>query len=708
MKLVRAGAFLLCVVSFLAAKSDILSLDLEDLSTIEVDETATLTQTALRNTPATVTVITHEDILQSGARDLDELLEIYVPSFTYMHKVFGSQMGLRGIISDRNNKILLLVNNRKMNIRALDGGALTERWFSTLGDIKRIKVITGPGSAIYGAGAIAGVISIETFNGKNIDGLYVSGAMGSNEDFTNIELSYGEKIDADLSYYIFYGADKDNGAMQQEAPMKFAFDYVGVNADEPYPYYTTNDNGAYKNELRHKLHFQLDGEHFTFWTRITKSSLATPAEQQMFQYLLTYSPFYYQDTGVKNQQITLFGQYRQNIGENIRLKYELSYLRSDVYSHSWGTADDLREKFWGEDNLMAKVQLNYDITNAQKLAIGSEYDYNWFGRPSDLNSADYSHYGAVLPDGTKWESDMLSFFGEYQLNFSKNFHMFAGGRADKHTYTEWMYSPRLAFVYDYGVSDVFKLCYGRSVRHSDDADLYKQHITNGSDGDVEKIDTVEFIYAKYLDDSSLHLSVFFNDHDIVAYNRASYLHETIGNVKSYGAEVEYEYKNRNWMFYISHSYTKMDSFRLFVDTAVQNISASVYGYGNDFANWNTHMTKMRLNYDLSKKLKWTNSLVVLWGMDGAVDMADYNKDVLGGVYYLPYYDEGHTGAFEQSIYLNTGLVWNMDEQTVLSIYGYNLAGILDEDYNKRNFFQTTSQYRNSAPSISVKLKYHFK
>ena len=127
-------------------------LNLEDLTEIEVKSTdATLTQIAVTDVPASMTVITHEDIVQSGARNLDELLEIYVPSFMYMDMVYGGQMGFRGIISDRNNKILLLVNKRVMNLKTSDGGAVTERWFSMLDDIKKVTVITGPGSPIYGA-----------------------------------------------------------------------------------------------------------------------------------------------------------------------------------------------------------------------------------------------------------------------------------------------------------------------------------------------------------------------------------------------------------------------------------------------------------------------------------------------------------------------------------------------------------------------------
>jgi hypothetical protein len=58
-----------------------------------------------------------------------------------MKKSQGNMMGIRGILSDRNNKMLMLVNGRNMNIKARDGGALSERHLSMLGDIRRISVV---------------------------------------------------------------------------------------------------------------------------------------------------------------------------------------------------------------------------------------------------------------------------------------------------------------------------------------------------------------------------------------------------------------------------------------------------------------------------------------------------------------------------------------------------------------------------------------
>jgi hypothetical protein len=91
-------------------------------------------------------------------------------------------------------------------------------------------------------------------------------------------------------------------------------------------------------------------------------------------------------------------------------------------------------------------------------------------------------------------------------------------------------------------------------------------------------------------------------------------------------------------------------------------------------------------------------------------MADYNKDLnlpIEKRYILGYYDEGHTRAFEESIYLNSALLWKYNKTTTITLNAYNILGLFDQDYNKRNFFNQESQYRDAAPSVAIGLKHKF-
>ncbi len=69
----------------------IFDLSIEELMTIEIPSSATLTGAKPRLVPAAVTMITEEQIQASGARSLNELLDIYVPNF-HGYEAFGSRI----------------------------------------------------------------------------------------------------------------------------------------------------------------------------------------------------------------------------------------------------------------------------------------------------------------------------------------------------------------------------------------------------------------------------------------------------------------------------------------------------------------------------------------------------------------------------------------------------------------------------------------
>jgi iron complex outermembrane receptor protein len=716
-------ATLSCHGVSMAAGSDLLTLDLEDLSQVPIlDSSATLTETDPALIPASITIITHEDILRSGARDLDELLEIYVPGLAYMYKAQGNQLGMRGIISDRNNKILLNLNGRNMNIEGSDGGAVSERWFSTLGDIRQITVVDGPGSAVYGPGAITGVINIETFDGNSFQGTETTWAAGAGEEFIMAEVRHGLKLNDEFGLFLYFGADKYNGA--ENAPHKVAYDLINqpwnhgnnilIEADKDFPFPTTADHGSFQDMARYKFHAQLDGENFSAWTRYTRSGLAIP----------TFQNFYWnanlddvRNTGAANQQWTFFGRYTQDINDRLRIDYTLSYLLSDM-AVEIGTGAGYRS--WREDDTTLRIIGHYTPNQNHSLALGTEYVYNTFGKKGRLaNTHQSTEWGkdiiidpdqesriGILPANTYWYSHMLSFFGEYQWHMNEQWTAFAGMRMDRHRFTPWMFSPRVALIYQPDMSHAWKFNYDHSVRHADDADLYMQRKLYDNDGDIEKIDHFELIHTHQIsEDLDVEIAAYYKQHDVVAYNESKRLSEYIGTLNLWGLEAQLHYSTKNFNLALSHSYAKQLDFDIISGLSVQNISASPYGYGHDLANWHNNISKFRFDYHLTDRLEWTNSLRIYWGMPGAIDMADYNLDH-GRSQKLPIHDDS-TRAFEESLFLNTGLIYKAGNRLSLGFHAYNLLGLIDDDYNKRNYFQRTSHYRDTEPSVALSINYRF-
>jgi outer membrane receptor for ferrienterochelin and colicin len=131
-----------------------------------------------RESPSIVSLITEEEIKRSGARDLIDVLRL-VPGFDFGVDVEGVVgLGLRGNWA-HEGKILVLLDGQETNEILFATTQLGNHY--PIEQIKRIEIIRGPGSAIYGGFAEYGVINIITKKGEDINGLMVSGTYGRYE-----------------------------------------------------------------------------------------------------------------------------------------------------------------------------------------------------------------------------------------------------------------------------------------------------------------------------------------------------------------------------------------------------------------------------------------------------------------------------------------------------------------------------------------------
>ena len=140
---------------------------------------ATGSKQPIAKAPAVATVITSENIKEIGATDLDEVLET-VPGLHVARAPGGynSIYTIRGIYSSFNSQVLFLLNGIPLTNLYL--GDRNQVWAGMpVQSIARIEIIRGPGSAIYGADAFAGVINIITKTKDDIRGTEIGGGAGS-------------------------------------------------------------------------------------------------------------------------------------------------------------------------------------------------------------------------------------------------------------------------------------------------------------------------------------------------------------------------------------------------------------------------------------------------------------------------------------------------------------------------------------------------
>lgn len=166
--------------------SDIEQVSLEDL--LETDTTVASTHSVqLRASPGVVTVITHDEIVRLGARDLLDLLPL-VPGFDVgvdVTSVVG--MSFRGNWA-HEGKVLLMVDGVEMNETLYLTNPLGGHY--PLHNVERVEILRGPGSARYGGFAELAVINIITRTGASRPGVAVEGfyAQGATP-FTNQALN---------------------------------------------------------------------------------------------------------------------------------------------------------------------------------------------------------------------------------------------------------------------------------------------------------------------------------------------------------------------------------------------------------------------------------------------------------------------------------------------------------------------------------------
>lgn len=145
--------------AFANGEEEELALAYGDRETVSI---ATGTRQQLRRAPAVASVITAEDIAAMGAVDLDEVMETVPGVHVARNPVCNAAVyAIRGIYNFNNQQVLMLQNGVPMTTMFLGnkGGV----WGGLpLENVARIEVIRGPGSALYGADAYAGVINVIT------------------------------------------------------------------------------------------------------------------------------------------------------------------------------------------------------------------------------------------------------------------------------------------------------------------------------------------------------------------------------------------------------------------------------------------------------------------------------------------------------------------------------------------------------------------
>jgi len=157
--------------------SPLLAMNLEELVNLEVS-LATGTAKPLNLAPSVASVITRSDIERMGATTLEEALA-GVPGL-HVGAVFPYLTGhysFRGIHTRLNPQVLILIDGKPISFGYQ--GSKNQRFSMPMAMVERVEVVRGPGSALYGADAFAGVINIITMKRAEVGSLESGVSYGS-------------------------------------------------------------------------------------------------------------------------------------------------------------------------------------------------------------------------------------------------------------------------------------------------------------------------------------------------------------------------------------------------------------------------------------------------------------------------------------------------------------------------------------------------
>ena len=182
------------------------------VSDIKLGMSATITTASsqaesLAEAPVPTTLITAQMIHDCGGRNLQEVLAAYVPGMNLIDCDDDINISMRGIYSNTQEKILIMLNGHRLNSYATNTAA--PDFSISLEKVKQIEVLRGPASSLYGGVALTAVVNIITYQGADVDGLRAKAGVG-NYGQVRADAVYGKRY-FDLDILLWGSAYRSSG-----------------------------------------------------------------------------------------------------------------------------------------------------------------------------------------------------------------------------------------------------------------------------------------------------------------------------------------------------------------------------------------------------------------------------------------------------------------------------------------------------------------
>jgi len=482
---------------------DLLNMTLEQLMEVKVT-IASRTEETVAQAPSSVTMFTRSQIEAMGITELGELLNYMAGTQALFDAVASgptNSASVRGSVGFGND-VLYLLNGQRLNNYHDNSANMIYRRFS-LHHVEKIEVIRGPGSALYGSTAFAGVVNIITTDASHQrnDITLETGENRSYRAAANFSYNIGEWGIATSAQVL-----GDDG--QAYSGLYDRFNRTGGNARDPrrgHDLMLTAHYGNLKFNVLNTLYKTED--YYLFRGSLSpRNDLETESTLLALNYQHEISASLTGHYRLGMQRGTVDGASLNGPGHTVPFPQEDAFagpsfehdMRSGEAYWTWRahSAHTLTFGFNREeaDSPRAYTQANYDV---------------FAGRPP------FPYLTAVTPllskrlvADEKVVINGLFAQDEWQINHA--WYLTAGLRYDDYNLADSVFSPKAALVYRANEQDTFKLLYGQAFNAPSINALYST-TTGNSDTQPTTLRTWELVWWHEQSHFRNGFTVFYNE-----------------------------------------------------------------------------------------------------------------------------------------------------------------------------------------------------
>jgi outer membrane receptor for ferrienterochelin and colicins len=628
---------LVCTSLILAQEQEKQEVTEEFFYAEEEVEIASLKPTKIEEAPSIVSVITAQQIKDMGARDLNDVL-CTVPGFQLpINHRYASKYVVRGVGQQTYiNRVLVMLDGIPLN-EPYYGQASLNWGDMSLNNVKRIEIIRGPGSALYGTYAFMAVINIITKEAEDINGIELSVGGGSYSTQHHY-ITAGKKIgDFSLSgHFDFRKSDGyDNYYIKQDL----------INLLDSYVPFLASASMA-----PGFVHVPLNSKRADFAVKYKNFDFQFKAQD--YDRGLPF-PSYSVTEGFKQKDKSYISQaiFAKDINDKLSLMLKGNYLyrKEIVYGQAYPSGifgpllpgfgaqgfftDGIQGELTVEEHSMGvQTRFDYTVTDNNSLTFGIEYANLKTNKPTTLCNMDPitrtqasqyfelsgASFGFIERDADR---DVIAAFLQNNWTIAEKINLTAGLRLDHYSEFGSAINPRISLVWKLLKDTNIKILYGHAFRAPTFDELYSVHAASVGNENLgpEKVRSFEIgINHKITPNINTSINYFYNALSDMILQTGKIIIETYppqlensGKINSQGFEAEVKANfEKNTYAYFNYSYAKAKDE--LTNTVVPNVANNLFNFGLNIGSWKYLNAHFNVNYVGQRKRG--NQILPLFGI----------------------------------------------------------------------------------------------